>query len=120
VITWNLGGNNLGNQWNYGSFGYYLNDPYVVVIRATRGGSPGAVALDDIIFKESQYCSISPSEAIAGTGLPLPTAIPTTTKSGTTSIPSVYDCSFEVNFCTWTNDYSRPLNWTRNKGTFAF
>ena len=115
ITIWRDGGKDYGNQWNYGQFSFYLNAPYAVTIQGTRGGSVGVVAIDDLFFKESQYCSVQPDSANAGGNLPLQTTtrVPTTV----TPIPSVYDCNFEVDFCNWENDVSRPLNWTRNKGS---
>jgi hypothetical protein len=112
---WKDGGADYGKEWNYGAFGFYFADPYIVVVSAVSGGSPGSIGVDDIIFKESQYCSVQPPQADAGGSLPLPEL---TTKTPTsTPTPSIYDCSFENDFCNWKNDYSRPLNWTRNQGS---
>jgi len=76
------------------------------------------IALDDVIFQESKYCSVFPSTAMAGSGLPLPSKpILTTTANPITPIASVYDCNFEKDFCNWKNDLSRPLLWRRNRGS---
>lgn len=69
------------------------------------------------MFQESKYCAYTPINAQAGTGLPLPVNPITTTKSPITSFPSVYDCTFEKDFCTWTNDNSTALKWIRNRGS---
>jgi hypothetical protein len=113
TLIWKDGGYNYGDQWNYGQFGFGIDSSYVVIIEGTSG--IGIVAIDDLFFKESQYCSIQPVSANAGGNLPLQTTtrLPTTV----TPIPSVYDCNFEVDFCNWENDYTRPLNWTRNRGS---
>jgi hypothetical protein len=107
----------LGKQWNYGSFGFYLDSPYEIIIEAERGSPSSILAIDDIFFKESRYCSVTPAEAQNET-LPLPTQSLTTTPTSTIQ-PSVYDCDFEnenIPFCNWNNDYTRPLNWTRRQG----
>ncbi len=107
----------LGKQWNYGSFGFYLDGPYEIILEGARGNPNTILAIDDIYFKESQYCSVTPPEAKYEI-LPLPTQSPTTTPTSTIQ-PSVYDCDFENEnrpFCNWNNDYSRPLNWTRMQG----
>lgn len=114
---WNRNCTDLGNQWNYGQFGFYLDSSYEIIIEAERGSPSTILAIDDIYFKESQYCSVSPSEA-QNEILPLPTQTPTTTPTSTLQ-PSIYDCDFENDnapFCNWLNDYSRPLNWTRMQG----
>ena len=73
--------------------------------------------LDDIIFKESRYCSVFPDEAVTGEELPLPSSIAsTTTKNPVTKPPGAFDCNFEVGFCNWKNDFTKKLNWTRNQG----
>jgi hypothetical protein len=75
------------------------------------------IALDDVIFQESKFCSVYPSTAMAGSGLPLPSKPITTTANPITPIPSVYDCNFEKDFCNWKNDINRPLKWKRNRGS---
>jgi hypothetical protein len=112
---WKDGGLDLGNQWNYGAFGFYYDTPYTVLVQATTGTSEDFIALDDVYFKESQYCSVVPDTAITGGVLPLPQ---TTTRAPTsTPVPSVYDCNFETGFCNWKNDVTKPLNWTRIRGS---
>ena len=115
IKIWKYGGSDYGREWNYGSFGFYIEDPYISIVTAVSGGSRGSIGIDDIIYKESQYCSVQPHEANVGNSLPLPLL---TTKTPTsTSTPSKYDCNFESDYCNWKNDYSRPLNWTRNQGS---
>ena len=114
-VLWKYGGVNLGDQWNYGSFGFYMEDPYIIVFTAQRGGSPGIVGLDDIIFKESQFCSINPMNASTGTSFPLPMASTSTKKP--VVITSDLDCDFEVNLCNWKNVLNAKINWKRNQGT---
>lgn len=116
-VLWKDGGFDFGNSWNYGQFGFYLDSTHEVTVKATRGGSAGSVAVDDIIFKESRYCSVFPDEAATGEELPLPaTSTATTTKNPVTKPPGAFDCDFEAGFCNWKNDYSQKLNWTRNQG----
>ena len=116
-IIWKNGGADLGIEWNYGSFGFYFNNPYTIRIVSESSTSARIIALDDLIFQESKYCAVYPSSAMAGTGLPLPVNPTTTTKNPITSFPSVYDCNFETNFCNWNNDVTRKLMWTRNSGS---
>lgn len=47
--------------------------------------------------------------------LTTPTAVPRPSTS--TSIPSIYDCTFEDDFCSWTHRTDGALNWTRNQGS---
>ncbi len=32
-------------------------------------------------------------------------------------VPSIYDCTFEADFCSWTHRTDAALNWTRNQGS---
>ena len=50
---WKDGGFDLGNQWNYGQFGFYVENPYLIVIQASTGSLSGFIGLDDIYFKEA-------------------------------------------------------------------
>uniref|UniRef100_A0A7M5U4P5 Uncharacterized protein n=1 Tax=Clytia hemisphaerica TaxID=252671 RepID=A0A7M5U4P5_9CNID len=45
-----------------------------------------------------------------------PTDFPTTMAPPTTPKPSIYDCNFEKNFCSFTNMAGDNLNWQRHKG----
>ena len=107
----------MKNQWNYGSIGFFLDtSAYIFQIFGISGGSVGSIALDDIIFQDSKYCSIFPPYAIAGPGLPLPSSFITTTKKPAINQTSDFDCDFEVNFCNWKNDKTKKLEWLRNQG----
>lgn len=115
VSVWSLNGSS-GRKWQFGSFAFYINKIHHVTIIALGDGKEGSVALDDIIFKESQFCGTYPPEAATETSLPLPT---TTARPSTTKNPSPnldFDCDFEYNFCNWSPDLSKPLNWTRKQG----
>ncbi|RNA14511.1 MAM and LDL-receptor class A domain-containing 2-like, partial [Brachionus plicatilis] len=118
TLVWKEGGyDNPSTDWNYGSFGFYIQNEYAIEIEGTSGSRQSSIGLDDLIIKDSQICSVSPASADPGTGLPIPTSTTTTTKVPlTTPIPSVYDCTFENDFCNWKNDFSLPMNWTRTKG----
>ncbi len=95
-----------------------MANPYVVLIQGSSGSSKSIIALDDIIFKEAEYCSASPSLAADGPGLPIPSKPITTTKTpSSTDEPPLYDCDFESGFCNWQRDVSQPLSWTRIRGT---
>lgn len=117
---WDLGARNLGREWHYGSFGFYYEKPYTIFLRALSTENDSTIAVDDIIFKESQYCSTTPLSA-ESTVLPIPTTTkPTTTTrdpSASTVKPSAFDCDFEKDLCSYENDLSRPMQWSRNKGS---
>ena len=108
----------FGKQWNFGSFGFYLNRPYIILIQGVSRDAQTVVALDDIIFKESEYCSVEPYLAAVGPGFPLPSKPITTTKTPSSTVnPPLYDCDFEYGYCNWRNDESRPMKWTRIRGS---
>lgn len=117
TLIWKEGLNDKGPQWNYGQFGFYINSEYTIIIKGISGSAQSSVAIDDIFFKDAQYCSISPLSAAAGSGLPIPSTTTTTKVPQSTSAPSIYDCTFETGYCNWKNDSSRPLIWLRNQGS---
>jgi len=117
ITMWKDGGFDRGNQWNYAQFGFYFDKPYSVIIQASTGSGSGFIGLDDIYFKESQYCNVLPETAGAGGNLPLPQITTSTRNPLSTPAPSVYDCNFEKDFCNWKNDLSLRLTWIRNSGT---
>jgi hypothetical protein len=117
ITMWKDGGFDLGNQWNYGQFGFYFQNPYSVIIQASTGSSTGFIGLDDIYFKEAQYCSVFPDNAAGGGNLPLPQLTTTTKNPLLTPSSSIYFCDFEINLCNWKNDLSVRLTWIRNRGS---
>ncbi|CAF0741635.1 unnamed protein product, partial [Brachionus calyciflorus] len=119
TLVWKNGAyDNASLEWNYGSFGFYNENEYSVEIEGLSGSSQSSIGLDDIIFKDSQFCSVTPSSANPGPGLPIPSSTTTSTKFPiTTPIPSVYDCDFETSYCNWKNDLTLPMNWTRIQGS---
>ena len=116
IAIWKSGGFDMANNWTFGSFGFYYDKPYSVSIEGTSGGASSSIALDDVFFRESHYCAVTPDSANFGPGFPLPGKPAPTTKSPAI-LPSIHDCDFEKNFCAWKNDYTRPLNWTRYRGS---
>jgi len=117
ITMWKDGGFDLGNQWNYGQFGFYFENPYSVIIQASTGSGSGFIGLDDVYFKEAQYCTVLPENAAAGGNLPLPQITTTTKNPLLTPTPSIYDCNFEIDYCNWKNDFSVRLTWIRNSGS---
>ncbi|CAF0741650.1 unnamed protein product, partial [Brachionus calyciflorus] len=117
TLIWKDGNEDKGQQWNYGQFGFFSDSEYTIIIEGISGSQQSSVSIDDIFFKDSQFCSVSPTSAAVGPGLPIPSTTTTTTKSPTsTPAPSIYDCNFEIDYCNWKNDSSRPLTWLRNQG----
>lgn len=110
---WHLGGTSQGDHWNYGTFGFYSENPYLIQIIGFNGGLPGSVAIDDLIFQDSKYCEVFPFTAIVGPGLPKPIV---TTTPNPISDGSDYDCTFEEDYCNWSNDTTKQLFWLRANG----
>lgn len=115
---WKSGSSNYGRNWNFGSVGFYTSHSYVIVLQGYSSNLNSFLAIDDIIFKESEFCSVDPVNAKPDfPGFPLPTKPPTTTKVPTsTDKPPLYDCDFETGFCNWEND-PMPLEWKRTRGS---
>jgi hypothetical protein len=115
----------LTTTWAYGSVGFYFpNGLYAIQMIVVASGSLTVVAVDDVIFREAEFCTATPIDAGAMPGLPLPSAgggngVRTTTassQSGTTPKPSTFNCDFEKDFCSWAIDPTVKLKWQRNKG----
>lgn len=118
IMVWSLGGSDLGREWNYGTFGFYYDKDYTIIIRGFSGNNQTALAVDEIVFRDAQYCATTPSLATVNT-LPPPTvtkAPPTT--PGTTRPPSAFDCTFETGLCNWQRDESLTMKWVRVNGGF--
>ena len=116
---WSVFENDFGKEWQFGSFGFYINDPYIVLIEGKSANitAQGVIALDTIIFRASDYCSIQPLSALSTDSLPVPSKPITTTRVPQTTLqPPLYDCNFEKGFCNWKNDMNRPMQWLRNRG----
>jgi hypothetical protein len=112
-MVWRDGGVNYGDQWNYATYGFFISNPYKIWIEGSRGPSRGFIAIDDIIFKESYYCSVLPASATVGDALSTPYRYTTKPTTGT---PSVYDCNFEDGFCFWKQSDEYKLQWLRQQG----
>ena len=113
-MVWRLGGKNYGDQWNYATFGFYISSAYKIWIEGSRGSSRSFIAVDDIIFKESFYCSVIPDSASVGEVLVIPPVF--TTRPTSPPVSSVFDCNFEVDFCTWKQSSLYKLLWIRQQG----
>lgn len=115
TIVWNKGGESLGDQWNFGSFGFYVENPYFIRIIGFSGGAPGSVALDDLMFQDSTFCATIPDTAGKGSGLPVP--VTTTVKPPNANQTSEYDCDFESGLCNWQNSGRNGMLWKRIRGS---
>ena len=67
-----------------------------------------------MIFKESSYCNVIPDSASVGEVLVTPSEL--TVRPTTPTVPSVFDCNFEINFCTWRQTFPYKLQWIRQRG----
>jgi len=83
-----------------------------IVFEGIRGtGYQGDIAIDDIAFTVGA-CVVLPHNAV-------PTLPPTTAASTappTTPPKGKFNCDFEIDFCSWTQDSSDKFNWTRHRG----
>ncbi|CAF0847412.1 unnamed protein product, partial [Rotaria sordida] len=112
-MIWSLGTTDQGESWKFASVGYYTDDDHNIVIEGTVSSQmQGYYAIDDIDIRDS-YCGTNPSMATV-TILTTPQTI--TRPTTPFQIPSIYDCTFEVDFCSWTHLTDGSLNWTRNQG----
>ncbi|RDD40325.1 MAM and LDL-receptor class A domain-containing protein 2 [Trichoplax sp. H2] len=102
-ILW-LRNSSAGDVWHNAHVAFSSSQSYQILIVATRGQSSlSDVAIDDISFTTTCNASFT-----------RPTPKPT---QASTALPSTsYDCTFENGFCTWTQDLTDSLNWTRHQG----
>lgn len=83
-----------------------------IVFEGIRGnGYRGDIAIDDITYTVGA-CVTLPHNAVPT----LPPTTPAITTTPTVPPPGSYDCDFEKDFCTWTQDSSDSFNWTRHHG----
>ncbi|XP_070567019.1 MAM and LDL-receptor class A domain-containing protein 2-like [Ptychodera flava] len=101
ILLWSKSGNQ-GDVWRQGQVSVYSSVEYQVVFEGVRGSSnTGDIAIDDVNYQNSICSGVT-------------TLSPTTT--ATTALAVIYDCDFEVDYCTWTQDPNNDLDWLRNKG----
>ena len=104
----------LSSEWHYGSLSFYMENTYTILISGKTIEEKSRIAIDDIFFRESEYCSFNPLLAKTNTSLQ-PPSIKTTTKQPMTTLkPQIYDCDFE-SVCNWENSTSK-LKWLIQKG----
>lgn len=83
-----------------------------VIFEAIRGsGYQGDIAIDDVTFTVGA-CVVLPHNAVPT----LPPTTGATTGLPTSPPPGPFDCNFEVDFCSWTQDSTDKFNWTRLSG----
>ena len=117
ILLWTLKGQQ-GNKWLNGrvSLSKNSNKNYWIVFEGVRGnGYRGDIAFDDILITNAD-CSILPANANPN---------PRTTTPGVTTKftlpptvpPTKYNCDFESNFCSYTQErITDVFNWTRHQG----
>ncbi|KAH9500542.1 hypothetical protein Btru_072226, partial [Bulinus truncatus] len=102
----------------YGDRAYLVSQIFEatpIIFEGTVGYNyEGDIAIDDISFS-SDFCSIQPQIALS---LAVTTTVGTvtTTLQPFTTIPTPYDCNFEIDFCGWIQDTTDNFNWTRSQG----
>ncbi|XP_019632083.1 PREDICTED: MAM and LDL-receptor class A domain-containing protein 2-like [Branchiostoma belcheri] len=108
---WELSGDK-GDQWLNAQVGINSNNDYTIILEGVRGQSHrGDIAIDDVTFVDTS-CNLSPADAVPSTS-----TLPTTTIAAVTTAPGLFDCTFETDFCGWTQDTQDNFDWTRQLGT---
>ncbi|XP_036360425.1 MAM and LDL-receptor class A domain-containing protein 1-like isoform X2 [Octopus sinensis] len=116
VTSWVLSGSQ-STFWRLGRFPIASNKPFQIIIEGVRGSSNRVnFAIDDIEFNNKK-CSLFPRKA---TELPttstIPSSVTTALPPRTTPTPTQYDCTFEKDMCSWTNDVKADFKWARAQG----
>ncbi|XP_033751998.1 MAM and LDL-receptor class A domain-containing protein 1-like [Pecten maximus] len=122
---WTLSGSQNGS-WIFGRVPITNNqNNFKLAIVGTRGnGIQGDIALDDFAVRNSR-CTISPRSAQPSTTIttkpPTTVTSKSTTPGGTPSPSSANSvtCSFDSNFCGWTNPTNDDFDWTRHSSSTA-
>jgi hypothetical protein len=96
VKIWTTGSIDQGDSWDFGSMGFYIEQEYNIVIGGSINAlTQGYYAIDDIDLRDG-YCGVSPTGASV-THLTTPQTV--TCPSTVFQIPTIYDCTFEADFC---------------------
>ncbi|CAF4185562.1 unnamed protein product, partial [Rotaria sp. Silwood2] len=112
-MIWSLGTVDQGESWKFASVAYYTDEDHNIVIEGTvTAQMQGYYAIDDIDIRDG-YCGTNP---IIATATILTTPQTVTRPTTPFQTPSIYDCTFEVDFCSWTHRTDAALNWTRDQG----
>ena len=124
TLMWTLKGYQY-SIWKEGKFGFTESlNKHAIMFEAVRGATVFDIALDDISFLPTANCPILPYDA--NPNKPTTVSTPSTTRVSTTgpststyiwTSQSTYDCNFEDGMCTWLNDSTAEMAWSR--GTSA-
>eukprot|EP00794_Sanderia_malayensis_P017044 gene17044-18759_t len=113
--VWSLSGTQAG-VWNYGQAPIRSTVEYQMLFEGVCGNSfSGDIALDDVEFSNFA-CTNQPSGSVPVA----PTTIAPSTAATTrppTPAPSVWNCDFSADKCTWSDDATAHFNWTRHQGS---
>ncbi|XP_025084901.1 MAM and LDL-receptor class A domain-containing protein 1-like [Pomacea canaliculata] len=116
TVLWSLSGDDA-NGWVFASAPINSrNQHYQLWIQGSFDSSYfGNFAVDDITLMSSP-CAVMPP--IAGSATPRTVLTPTTTSNTApvTTAATVYDCTFESDFCQWKQAVDDTFNWTRSQG----
>ncbi|CAH3118157.1 unnamed protein product [Pocillopora meandrina] len=113
---WTLTGNK-GNKWQFAQAPVSSKSVYQVIFEGVRGqGHQGDIAIDDVQFTVG-WCVVLPPGARPLNPWTTPAVTTSPPITAPTSAPSIYDCTFENNTCTWTQALDDTFNWTRHQGS---
>lgn len=110
-LLWTQNGNKE-NIWRNGRITILSSRPYRINIEAIRGrNSYSDIAIDDLDFIEKS-CDLVPVDAEPVNLITIPII------SSTRSIRPVsdLDCTFEIDYCIWSQSKESTFNWTRAQG----
>ncbi|XP_067933319.1 MAM and LDL-receptor class A domain-containing protein 1-like [Watersipora subatra] len=96
-----------GSKWLQSKVGIKSATPYSVVIEGVRGnGIQGDIAIDDITFSSTAFCTSIAGGATPSTTIesPRPTTLTTASK---------IDCNFDSGLCGWIQLKGDQFDWTR-------
>ena len=97
VAVWSLTSKTDTKQWTFGSFSFYSLFPYTIRIESAHGDATTSLALDDVVVRESTYCSLFPAE------------VPRNPSQATLA---PFDCDFEPeSVCNWIIKPSDKKGW---------
>ncbi|KAL8608892.1 hypothetical protein ACOMHN_065230 [Nucella lapillus] len=105
-----------GNSWRQGQMPIPpQSKEYHVRFEAIEGSNVyGDIAIDDVSFTSSPQCIYKPTSANVTQMVTTPTAATPTPTAFVSHSP--YDCSFESNMCSWTQDKTDVFDWHRSQG----
>ena len=104
-------------EWREGSFLYQDFEPHRMIFEGIRGLGVSDIAIDDIHILQGSECGFFPEIAkpeVMSTTVTTTTSTPLSTYTWLSQ--SNYDCNFEEDFCTWTNDPIANFPWKRARG----